>query len=77
MRRSRLSAAGFAAAVMLLSPLARAHVTVRPAEAVPGTTTTYTVRVPTEGETVTTSVELEVPTGVSIVSVAGEPSSSS
>ncbi len=75
MRRSKLSAAGFAAAVMLFSPLAQAHVTVRPAEAAPGGTTTYTVRVPTEGETVTTSVELEVPAGVSIVSVAGEPSS--
>ncbi len=56
----------------LLAPCAaQAHVTVRPAEAPAGETVTYSVRVPSEGEVATTAVELEVPTGVTVVSVEG------
>lgn len=62
-------------ALLIAAPAASAHVTVRPAEAPPGASTTYTVRVPTEGETTTTSVELDIPANVVIVSVAGMPDS--
>lgn len=67
-----IAAIAMAVSVLTFSPLAQAHVTVRPAEAAPGATTNYTVRVPTEGQSTTTSVELEIPTGVAVVSVAGE-----
>ena len=71
MRRSvALAFAAFAVSFAYL-PFAYAHVTLRPAEAAPGATTTYTVRVPSEGQSATTSVELEIPAGVSVVSVAG------
>lgn len=75
--RSSLAVAAIAMAVSVLTfaPLAQAHVTVRPAEAAPGAATTYTVRVPTEGQSTTTSVELEIPAGVMVVSVAGDPGS--
>lgn len=72
MRYSRVSAALALASALVVSSFASAHVTVRPAEAAPGATTTYTVRVPTEGQSATTSVELEVPAGVTIVSVVGD-----
>ena len=49
---------------------AQAHVRVLPFESQPGAHQTYTVKVPTEGAVTTTSVELEVPEGVSIVSIA-------
>ncbi|MCY0725809.1 DUF1775 domain-containing protein, partial [Klebsiella pneumoniae] len=48
-----------------------AHVTVRPAEADHGAEVTYTLRAPSEGGRETTSVELEIPTGVTVVSVDG------
>lgn len=54
---------------------AQAHVTVRPAEAAPAETITYSVRVPSEGQVTTTSVELEVPAGLTVVSVEGAPES--
>lgn len=57
------------AAVMASS--AQAHVTVRPAEAAPAETITYSVRVPSEGQVTTTSVELEVPAGLTVISVEG------
>ena len=59
-----------AASVALIASNAFAHVTVRPRESKPGTTETYTVRVPTEGKVATTSVVLDVPQGVTIDSVA-------
>ena len=46
-----------------------AHVTVAPRQSQAGTEQRYTVRVPTEGQVTTTSVELEVPAGVAIVEV--------
>jgi uncharacterized protein YcnI len=46
-----------------------AHVTVAPRESQAGTEQRYTVRVPTEGQVATTSVELEVPPDMTIVEV--------
>ncbi len=59
------------AAMMLLASGAQAHVKVRPAESKAGAQETYTVVVPTEGKVATTSVELEAPPAVAIVSVEG------
>jgi uncharacterized protein YcnI len=70
-RSLRLPCAAFFVAFIAAVPAAYAHVTVRPAEAPPGAETAYTVRVPTEGESTTTSVQLDIPEGVSIVSVNG------
>jgi uncharacterized protein YcnI len=56
-----------ALAVILLAPaIARAHVTITPRESTAGATEKYVVRVPTEGKVATTSVELEVPEGVTV-----------
>ena len=49
--------------------VAEAHVTILPRESKPGATEQYSMRVPTEGQVVTTSIELDVPTGVTIASV--------
>src|SRR6185295_6189286 len=49
--------------------VASAHVTVRPRESKPGADQRYTVRVPTEGTVATTSVQLEIPTGVTVLEV--------
>lgn len=46
-----------------------AHVTVVPRESRGGAVERYTVRVPTEGQVTTTSVELEVPADVTITEV--------
>ena len=54
---------------LLLPATAYAHVSVRPAQSKPGAEETYTVRVPTEKAVATTSVELEVPEGVTILKV--------
>ena len=51
-----------------------AHVTVWPRESAPGISERYTVRVPTEGKVVTTSVRLEVPADVTVTSVLAMPS---
>ena len=53
-----------------MTACAQAHVRVLPFESQPGALQTYTVKVPTEGTVKTTSVELEVPDGVSVVSIA-------
>jgi uncharacterized protein YcnI len=63
------------AAASMLTATAQAHVTVRPAEAAPDATMTYSVRVPSEGEVATTSVELDIPVGVTVMSVEGAPGS--
>lgn len=70
-RSFKLPYAAFLATFVVAIPMALAHVTVRPAEAPPGSEVTYTVRVPTEGQSATTSVELEIPAGVMVVSVNG------
>ena len=59
----------FVGAMLLVAAPAFAHVGVTPREAKLGATETYTLRVPSEGGMTTTSVVLDVPDGVSIVSV--------
>jgi uncharacterized protein YcnI len=49
--------------------LAGAHVSVRPRESKPSIEEKYTVRVPTEGQVATVSVELDIADGVSVVDV--------
>ena len=58
-----------ALALTLVASAAQAHVSVRPRESKPGVTEKYIVRVPTEGKVATTSVALDVPTGVVVDSV--------
>ena len=58
---------------LLLSMVAApafAHVGITPRESRQGATETYSLRVPSEGGKTTTSVVLEVPDGVTIVSVS-------
>ena len=57
-------------AIALLSVAAEAHVRITPAESKVGVTETYSARVPTEGKATTTSVQLDVPDDVTIVSAA-------
>jgi uncharacterized protein YcnI len=47
----------------------QAHVTVSPRDSQAGAVERYTVRVPTEGQVTTTSVELEIPANVTITEV--------
>ena len=54
---------------VFLASVAHAHVTVLPRESHAGMEQRYTVRVPTEGQVATTSVELEIPTGVVVTEV--------
>lgn len=58
-------------AILLLtaSSTARAHVTVWPQQSTAGSSERYTVRVPTEGQVATTSVELEVPPDVTVSAI--------
>ena len=67
MTRSTISALLLA---LLIPASAYAHVSVQPRASKPGAEETYTVRVPTEKAVATTSVELEVPEGVTITKVA-------
>ena len=46
-----------------------AHVVVLPRESIAGAEEQYTVRVPTEGDVATVSVELEIPDGVRVTDV--------
>ena len=55
--------------IALAVPVLSAHVTVAPRESQAGAEQRYTVRVPTEGQVGTTSVELEVPSDMTIVEV--------
>jgi uncharacterized protein YcnI len=71
MASSKFTACLAFAAALVVTAAAQAHVTVRPAEAAPAATTTYSVRVPSEGEVATTSVELDIPAGVMVMSVEG------
>lgn len=65
--------AAIACCVVLAASVVDAHVTVAPRESPAGAEQRYTMRVPTEGQVATVSVELEVPAGVTIVNVvAGE-----
>lgn len=55
---------------VLISVAAEAHVRITPQASKAAATETYTARVPTEGKTATTSVQLDVPAGVTIVSAS-------
>ena len=55
--------------VLFAASTVGAHVTVAPRESPAGAGERYTVRVPTEGQVPTTSVELEVPADVTITGV--------
>ncbi len=58
------------ATLIVLTPaLVWAHVTVRPRESKTSALEHYTVRVPTEGAVSTTSLELEIPAGVTVTEV--------
>lgn len=50
-----------------------AHVRVTPAESRAGATQSYTARVPTEGKVATTSVQVDIPEGVRVVSATASP----
>jgi len=54
---------------LLIAPAVYAHVTVWPQQSQAGGSERYTVRVPTEGQVATTSVELEVPADVMVTAV--------
>jgi uncharacterized protein YcnI len=56
--------------LLVLISSAQAHVRVLPMESQTGARQTYTMKVPTEGKVTTTSVELEIPAGLSVISVA-------
>ena len=56
-------------ALILVSSVAQAHVTVWPQQSEAGAGERYTVRVPTEGQVATVSVELEVPADVTVTGV--------
>lgn len=58
-----------AVCVLLAAAVLDAHVTVVPRESQAGATQRYMVRVPTEGQVATTSVELEVPAGLVVTDV--------
>lgn len=60
---------GTVALVVLSTSIAAAHVTVLPRESHAGMSQRYTVRVPTEGQVATTSIELEVPADVTVTEV--------
>ena len=62
-------AAAIVGMVILAASIVDAHVTVAPRESRAGAEQRYTIRVPTEGQVATTSVELEVPAGMTIVEV--------
>lgn len=63
------TAAAIVGMVILGASIVDAHVTVAPRESQAGAEQRYTIRVPTEGQVATTSVDLEVPGGMTIVEV--------
>lgn len=56
--------------MVALASVAFAHVSVLPRQSPPGATERYTVRVPTERNVSTTSVEMEIPDGVTVLDVS-------
>lgn len=67
----RKSTFGFTLAVLAIASVVSAHVTLQPRDSAPGDNVTYTMRVPTEGTVPTTGIELEIPDGVTVVSIDG------
>ena len=64
-----MRAVAIAIVVLFVASVAGAHVTVWPQQSQAGAGERYTVRVPTEGQVATTSVELEVPADVTVTAV--------
>lgn len=64
-----MRSAAIAVVLVLGGAVLDAHVTVLPRESHAGMEQRYTIRVPTEGQVATTSVELEVPAGVTVAEV--------
>jgi uncharacterized protein YcnI len=58
----------YTVSALLVATAAQAHVSVRPRESKLGATEKY-IRVPTEGKVATTSVEVEIPQGVTVDNV--------
>jgi uncharacterized protein YcnI len=56
--------------LIVWAAVAEAHVVVMPRESAPDAEQQYTVRVPTEGQVSTTTLELEVPVGLIVTNVA-------
>jgi uncharacterized protein YcnI len=54
----------------MIPAISLAHVSITPRESMAGATEKYVVRVPTEGKVATKSVELEVPEGVTVETLA-------
>ena len=73
MRLTRLAAALAASALVALALPASAHVRVSSPGAVPGGYAVLTFRVPTEGTSPTTQLEVLFPTGTPIAAVEVEP----
>lgn len=65
-----MKTAAFAAIVLLLGTAVYAHVVVAPQQSQPGQSQVYKVRVHNEEKIATKSVELDIPDGVTVVSVA-------
>jgi uncharacterized protein YcnI len=61
--------AATAGLVVLAVSIVDAHVTVAPRESQAGAEQRYTIRVPTEGQVATTSVELEIPPNMTVLEV--------
>lgn len=64
-----MRAAAIAIVGVFVASVAGAHVTVWPQQSQAGAGERYTVRVPTEGQIPTTSVELEIPADVAVTAV--------
>ena len=64
-----MRAAAIGVFVLFMASAAAAHVTVWPQQSQAGASERYTVRVPTEGQIATTSVELEIPADVMVSAV--------
>ena len=64
-----LSAFSVAALTVAMTTGALAHVGIGPKQSRANSTQTYTIRVPAEGTVPTTSLDLEVPSGIEVISV--------
>ena len=67
--RSKNIKVAIMAFALLIPVFSQAHVTINPRESTQRATHRYTVRIPTEGEVTTTSVDMGVPEGVIVESL--------
>ena len=65
----KIKALGMLALTLLLPAFAQAHTTIWPRESIAGATEKYTLRVPAEAEVMATGAELDVPDGVTVMTV--------